>query len=421
MESAKQQYLNLKEGKMTQAQFMRNIRMSLPQYVTNISSFEDTVKILRNKGILTEADINEEYGMSLEDAKAEAQRESEEDGVSVHINSIGKGRYKVSYWYDSDSTVASYEDGILTNEYDEYSDEDNDEYFFDVNAEELDETDIYNIAGNPEEEEIARSARIPRRKMPDELDAILKGLDDEEDAKHVMGDKSDFELKESKTPTGKSLYDRFSEIDRLNGQEVLIGLDYEMENDPTLTKAGAAKIVIKNLKKIPNYYTNYDMSGVKGYQPEYLGGKSADPEAHQMKFVDKNNMVDKARGMKPVKGVEKAKASANKANKETNKAEDMTLMSLIASTLRGVPKMQSQGEKVKIIRIKETLTKLVKEVMMETPDLHSIASEIFKDIKDNDSDAEDRTNIIKRYNLTPEQTDVVKEKVSHMLHNYIQR
>jgi hypothetical protein len=39
MESAKQQYLNLKEGKMTQAQFMRNIRMSLPQYVTNISSF----------------------------------------------------------------------------------------------------------------------------------------------------------------------------------------------------------------------------------------------------------------------------------------------------------------------------------------------------------------------------------------------
>jgi len=488
MESAKQQYLNLKEGKMTQAQFMRNIRMSLPQYVTNVSSFDDTVKILRNKGILTEADIkenigmfhdpvgykkselsdldkiftkklqndgtytiyksgeivktgiegtgnanawinaemkkssiNEEYGMSLEDAKAEAQRESEEDGVSVHINSIGKGRYKVSYWYDSDSTVASYEDGILTNEYDEYSDEDNDEYFFDVNAEELDETDIYNIAGNPEEEEIARSARIPRRKMPDELDAILKGLDDEEDAKHVMGDKSDFELKESKMPTGKSLYDRFSEIDRLNGQEVLIGLDYEMENDPTLTKAGAAKIVIKNLKKIPNYYTNYNMSGVKGYQPEYLGGKSADPEAHQMKFVDKNNMVDKARGMKPVKGVEKAKASANKANKETNKAEDMTLMSLIASTLRGVPKMQSQGEKVKIIRIKETLTKLVKEVMMETPDLHSIASEIFKDIKDNDSDAEDRTNIIKSYNLTPEQTDVVKEKVSHMLHNYIQR
>ena len=128
MESAKQQYLNLKEGKMTQAQFMRNIRMSLPQYVTNVSSFEDTVKILKNKGILTEADIKTEMfeqGMSLEDAKAEAQRESEEDGVSVHINSVGKGRYQVSYWYDSDSTVASYEDGILTNEYDEYSDEDN--------------------------------------------------------------------------------------------------------------------------------------------------------------------------------------------------------------------------------------------------------------------------------------------------------
>jgi len=217
--------------------------MSLPQYVTNVSSFEDTVKILKNKGILTEADIkegigmfldpigykksevsdidkmftkkftgtsdkpghsgymydiykngkivktgiegegnanawinvqikkpsiNEEYGMSLEDAKAEAQRESEEDGVSVHINSVGKGRYQVSYWYDSDSTVASYDGGILTNEYDEYSDEDNDEYFFDVNAEELDETDIYGIAGNPEEEEIAKSARIPNKNISNE-------------------------------------------------------------------------------------------------------------------------------------------------------------------------------------------------------------------------------------------------------------
>ena len=59
MKSVKQQYIDLKEGKMTQAQFMRNIRMSLPQYVTNVSSFDDTVKILRNKGILTEADIKD--------------------------------------------------------------------------------------------------------------------------------------------------------------------------------------------------------------------------------------------------------------------------------------------------------------------------------------------------------------------------
>jgi len=436
MESVKQQYLTLKEGKMTQEQFMRNVRMSLPQYITNLSSFNDTVKILKNKGILTEADvkegigmfhdpigyqksepnpkdriftkkyegngvytiykngvkvktiegegnanawindemrklnINEEYGMSLEDAKAEAQRESEEDGISVHVNSIGKGKYKVSYWFDSDSTVASYEDGILTNEYDEYNDEDNDEYFFDVDTEELDEADIYGIAGNPEEEEMAKATRVPRRKIPskkdeeDELDAILKQLDDEEDAKHVMGDKSDFELKESKTPTGKSLYDHFSEIDNLNGHEVTQGIDWEMQNNPELTKLEAQKIVIKKLKKNPLYYTAWDMSGIEGYEPEYIS-KDTKPEWMAMKPVKGNDLVDKNRGMKPVKGVEKIKASSNKANKETNKAEDMTLMSLVASTLRGVPKMQAQGEKVKIIRIKEAVAKLVREIIQE--------------------------------------------------------
>ena len=52
MKSIKQQYLDLKEGKMTQAQFMRNTRMSLPQYVTNVTSFNDTIKILRNKAII---------------------------------------------------------------------------------------------------------------------------------------------------------------------------------------------------------------------------------------------------------------------------------------------------------------------------------------------------------------------------------
>ena len=58
MKSIKQQYIDLREGNMSQANFMRSIRLSLPQYVTNITSFNDSVKILKNKGILTEADMN---------------------------------------------------------------------------------------------------------------------------------------------------------------------------------------------------------------------------------------------------------------------------------------------------------------------------------------------------------------------------
>ena len=56
MKPIKDQYIDLKEGRMSQANFMRNVRMSLPQYVTNVTSFNDTIKILKNKAILTEAD-----------------------------------------------------------------------------------------------------------------------------------------------------------------------------------------------------------------------------------------------------------------------------------------------------------------------------------------------------------------------------
>jgi hypothetical protein len=95
------------------------------------------------------------------------------------------------------------------------------------------------------------------------------------------------------------------------------------------------------------------MSNVAGYEPGYIGGKSAEPNARQMKPVEKDNAVDKAMGMKPVKGFEKAKASSNKAKKETNKGEDVEIMSLIAKTVRGLVKMDATGEKVKKIIVKE--------------------------------------------------------------------
>ena len=56
----------------------------------------------------------------------------------------------------------------------------------------------------------------------------------------------------------------------------------------------------------------------------------------------------------------------------------MEIMSMIASTLRSVPKMQQQGEKVKIIRIKEILTKMVKKMIAEGK-----ISESFEQWKDN--------------------------------------
>jgi hypothetical protein len=58
-------------------------------------------------------EINEEYGMSLDDATTEAKRISAEEGVVQHVEEIpdAPGRFRVSDWYDSDYTVISFEDG----------------------------------------------------------------------------------------------------------------------------------------------------------------------------------------------------------------------------------------------------------------------------------------------------------------------
>jgi hypothetical protein len=56
MKSISLQYQDLKEGKMNNSQFLRNARMMFPNHVTNHNSFEDSVKILKNRGLLNEGD-----------------------------------------------------------------------------------------------------------------------------------------------------------------------------------------------------------------------------------------------------------------------------------------------------------------------------------------------------------------------------
>ena len=56
MKSISTQYRELKEGKLSKHQFMTNVRTMFPNYITNQNSLEDSVKILKNKGLLTEGD-----------------------------------------------------------------------------------------------------------------------------------------------------------------------------------------------------------------------------------------------------------------------------------------------------------------------------------------------------------------------------
>jgi hypothetical protein len=56
MKNISKQYQDLLEGKMNQAQFLRNARMMFPSFVTQHNSFADSVTILKQKGMLNEGD-----------------------------------------------------------------------------------------------------------------------------------------------------------------------------------------------------------------------------------------------------------------------------------------------------------------------------------------------------------------------------
>jgi hypothetical protein len=342
MKSVKQQYLDLKEGKMTQAQFMRNVRMSLPQYVNNVTSFNDTVKILRNKAILTEADI---YGIA---GNPEAEAERKAAGMDIKPEQTPEEKYGVNKRIDQSEL------NFLKRLY----------------------------------------AKTPTEKIKQMIDDLEQRMS----------------LNESYTTntSGKELYSKFAEIDNLNGQEVLIGIDYEIEKNRDLTKKEATKIVIKNLKKNQFYYTDTLMSGVEGYKAQYMN--KFKPNSDQMRDVKSNDLVDKTNGMTSPKGIEKVKASANKAHKETNKAESgIKMMSLVAKTVRGVKKMDATGEKMKKLALKENQKAYV----------DNLTQKIIDELESrNEYDANDTLELIKIYQKKYNFTDDIAKKIDTNIFMY---
>ena len=437
MKSIKQQYIDLREGNMSQANFMRSIRMSLPQYVTNVTSFDDSIRILKNKGILTEADMNMDSSELAMGIKVEMEHTDDvEVAKKIAMDHLAENP---KYYSDLKTSGVDTPQGLKSEPGSPIKNISSDDVMSsDVNLNKANprdgfslgffeegmgddklskyETYTYTLDGETVQPEIAFYNNILKAEIDGKLYNVgqpvdgkvelssIKGktgtytesnkdphddsdipaiyrmynsdewVDAQRDAGGYDDDEEDMyddlkaddqrinkldEAKENssegkwKTVTGKDLYAQFREIDNLNGQEVLIGIDYEMEKNPKSTKLDAAKIVVKNLKKNPIYYTATLMSGKEGYEPEYIGGKSADPKAHQMQPLAKDNLVDKARGMKPVKDVEKVKKDSDKGGETNKMVKGVDLMTLIAKSVRGLQKMDATGEKMKKVSVKE--------------------------------------------------------------------
>lgn len=354
IKSIKQQYIDLKEGKMTQHNFMRNVRMVLPQYITNVTSFKDSIKILKNKGILNECecDIN---NINLKEKNLDVDPKELQKGIEVEMEHTDDPVKAEQIALDHLAEDPQYYTKLATIEPEHSGDPTLTGHMAKLAK------DLANPF--PQYKKLkANNVDLYPGNMGDEMSAPREGkLNEAKDEKGRWTNAN-----------GKSMYDQFKEIDNLNGQEVLIGIDYEIEKNHQLTKVEAAKIVIKNLKKNPIYYTSALMSGKEGYEPEYLGGKSANAEARQMQPVKDDNLVDKKMGMQPVKNIEKAKKDAD-AKKETNKiVKGVEELTFIAKTVRGVQKADPTGEKMKTIResvdkalAKERLKEMIREEMKE--------------------------------------------------------
>ena len=61
MRTLQEKYNAVLEGNFSKAQFKRDAAIEMPQFVSTVNSFDDTVSILKNKGALTEAKKDEKY------------------------------------------------------------------------------------------------------------------------------------------------------------------------------------------------------------------------------------------------------------------------------------------------------------------------------------------------------------------------
>jgi hypothetical protein len=268
MKSIKQQYIDLKEGKMSQANFMRNLRMTIPQHVTNVTSFGDAVRILKNKGI-----INESFdpAQDAENAKYKSPMDrmyNSDDYVKAQKDEKGS---------DDDAEF----DAILKQLEDEMGGEEAVKGQYDVNEVELTVRQVVDkfeelLSKNPNAkvEDLAKTLNT----TPYELAKII-GIPDLYSDKPSMN-----EAKETTNPNS------------IHPQEYTMGIRYELKCfKGDVVKAERA--VLKNLAKEPFYYTALKLAGKDTYKE-----KATKPEVTaKKKKATKPELVDKVNGMVKVK------------------------------------------------------------------------------------------------------------------------
>jgi len=91
MKTLQEKYNAIQENRFTKAQFLRDARMTFPGLITQFNGYEDTVRILRNKGIVTEVkDESPSYEPPVPVAEEDYYSiESVERGIRAELAAMG--------------------------------------------------------------------------------------------------------------------------------------------------------------------------------------------------------------------------------------------------------------------------------------------------------------------------------------------
>jgi hypothetical protein len=266
---------------------MRNLRMIMPQYVTNVTSFNDAVRILKNKAILTEAALGEnslldevtsemENGASYAEAiaKVAAKHNMDEDKLATMVpeESVGDEIYKDDYpWDAQDNSDDSY-----PTDYGDPGADFNDGEFWEAKD-----------SSDEDDEVLAMLDKIEKEKEGEE--AVMGQYDESLSEGRKKKEKKEEELNPN----------------AIHPQELRMGIRVELEHTDDLDKA--KKIAIDHLKENPFYYTQLKLSGV-----DVKATPSKEKKAI-VKKKDQTELVDKENQMKPVpkKKIEEARLNIN--------------------------------------------------------------------------------------------------------------
>jgi hypothetical protein len=255
MKSIQNQYNDLKEGKMSQANFMRNLRMTMPQYVTNITSFKDSVRILKNKGLLHESYGGFDEEEIVDEMNMEVKPEESNDDAEF--------------------------DAILKQLEDEMAGE------IAVKSDVLDEP-LEEVEGVTADAEVVEKAIDAKKIDPAKVKAAAE--------KAMRGDSTDLAL--LMVNAGGLFEGKGKELhpNAIHPGELRMGIRVEMEHTDDIDVA--KKIALDHIAENPFYYTALKLSGIESPSAPKV---KAPKEVKEKKKKDAVELVDKANQMQKVK------------------------------------------------------------------------------------------------------------------------